>query len=116
MHTLTADNGKTFAGHQAFSEDLSAGFFFATPYHSRDRGLNAHTNGLVRQYFDKTTDCRTVEASAVHDVEHQLKTRPRRVPGDRTPAAVFGDALWGYRSIADSVSVAGPACSCVMTG
>ncbi len=65
------------------------------PYHSRDRGLNAHTNSLVRQYFDKTTDFRTVAASAVHDVEHQLKTRPRRVPGDRTPAAVFGDALRG---------------------
>ncbi len=95
VQTLTADNGKAFAGHQALSEDLSAGFFFATPYHSRDRGLNAHTNGLVRQYFDKTIDFRTVEASAVHDVEHQLKTRPRRVPGDRTPAAVFGDALRG---------------------
>ena len=77
VHTLTADNGKAFAGHQAFSEDLSSGFFFATPYHSRDRGLNAHTNGLVRQYFDKTTDFRTVEASAVHDVKHQLKTPGR---------------------------------------
>ncbi len=76
VHTLTADNGKVFAGHQALSEDLSAGFFFATPYHSRDRGLNEHTNGLVRQYFDKTTDCRTVAALAVHDVEYQLKTRP----------------------------------------
>ena len=115
MHTLTADNGKAFAGHQAFSEDLSAGFFFATPYHSRDRGLNEHTNGLVRQYFDKTTDFCTVEASAVHDVEYQLKTRP---PGSGLPDAGgrVRRRASGYRNIADTVSAAGPAYSCVMTG
>lgn len=29
--------------------------FFARPYHSRERGLNEHTNGLVRQYIPKKT-------------------------------------------------------------
>ena len=51
--TLTSDNGKEFAGHQAVSRSLEADFFFATPYHSWERGLNEHTNGLVRQYFPK---------------------------------------------------------------
>ena len=54
-HTLTADNGKAFAGHREVAAGLSAGFYFATPYHSWERGLNEHTNGLVRQYFPKAT-------------------------------------------------------------
>ena len=34
VHTITADNGKEFAGHATVSGGLSAGFYFATPYHS----------------------------------------------------------------------------------
>ena len=34
VHTITADNGKEFAGHQLLAKTLSALFFFATPYHS----------------------------------------------------------------------------------
>ena len=50
VHTLTSDNGKEFAGHVAIAEKLRCLFFFATPYHSWERGLNEPPNGLVRQY------------------------------------------------------------------
>lgn len=53
IHTITSDNGKEFSGHEQISEALGADFYFATPYHSWERGLNEHTNGLVRQYFPK---------------------------------------------------------------
>ncbi|ELP57092.1 hypothetical protein O53_1704 [Microcystis aeruginosa TAIHU98] len=33
------------------SQKLGADFYFATPYHSWERGLNEHTNGLLRQFF-----------------------------------------------------------------
>ena len=48
--TLTADNGKEFAYHKKVSDSLNTQFYFATPYCSWERGLNEHTNGLVRQY------------------------------------------------------------------
>ncbi len=49
IHTLTADNGKEFSDHEQVSKSLNALFYFAKPYHAWERGLNEHTNGLVRQ-------------------------------------------------------------------
>ena len=47
--TFTCDKVKEFCGHQELSQKLGADFYFATPYHSWERGLNEHTNGLLRQ-------------------------------------------------------------------
>lgn len=84
--------GKEFAGHQAIARALQADFYFATPYHSWERGLNEHTNGLVRQYFPKGTDFREVSPAQVQAVEDRLNHRPRKVLGYRTPAEVFAEA------------------------
>lgn len=51
--TITYDNGKEFSEHKAISDLLNVKCYFATPYHSWERGLNEHTNGLVRQYIPK---------------------------------------------------------------
>jgi IS30 family transposase len=53
QNTLTLDNGKEFAAHAALSQALSIDIYFAHPYHSWERGLNEHTNGLIRQYLPK---------------------------------------------------------------
>ncbi|WP_415408326.1 IS30 family transposase [Sulfurovum sp. CS9] len=54
--TITSDNGKEFGYHKEVSEALDADFYFAHPYSSWERGLNEHTNGLIRQYLPKKTD------------------------------------------------------------
>lgn len=54
--TITYDNGKEFSEHGAISKALNVNCYFAKPYHSWERGLNEHTNGLVRQYLPKSTD------------------------------------------------------------
>jgi IS30 family transposase len=87
--TLTADNGKEFAYHKIFGEALDAEVYFATPYHSWERGLNEHTNGLVRQYFPKKTDFATLTQAQVAAVEKKLNTRPRKVLNFNTPENVF---------------------------
>ena len=81
VHTITADNGKEFAGHATVAGGLCAGFYFATPYHSWERGLNEHTNGLVREFFPKSQDLRKVDPGEVRGVQEMLNTRPRRVVG-----------------------------------
>jgi transposase, IS30 family len=89
VHTLTMDNGLEFAKHVAFGKSLQADTFFARPYSAWERGLNEHTNGLVRQYFPKSTDFTTVSADHVRNVEELLNSRPRAVLGFRTPLEVF---------------------------
>ena len=75
------------------AEKLSAGFYFATPYHSWERGLNEHTNGLVREFFPKKQDLRKVDPEEVKRVQGLLNTRPRKALGYRTPVEVFCEAL-----------------------
>ena len=55
--------------------------------------MNEHTNGLVRQYFPKSTDLRTIGAQEVRRVQDRLNNRPRKSLGYRTPAEVFRRAL-----------------------
>jgi IS30 family transposase len=52
-NTLTLDNGKEFAAHKSLSQTLGLDIYFAHPYHSWERGLSEHTNGLLRQYLPK---------------------------------------------------------------
>lgn len=99
VHTITADNGKEFAGHRGVSEELEAGFYFATPYHSWERGLNEHTNGLVREFFPKSEDLRKVDAAEIKMVQDMLNNRPRKVLDYRTPAEVFYEALGKKESL-----------------
>jgi len=66
--TITADNGKEFAYHEVMTEHLQCGVYFADPYCSWQRGLNENTNGLLRQYWPKSTDFKKVSQLEVEDV------------------------------------------------
>jgi len=89
VHTITADNGKEFARHQQVAKALKAEFYFATPYHAWERGLNENTNGLVRQYFPKGSSFADVTQTAVRRVQNKLNSRPRKVLGYKTPDEAF---------------------------
>lgn len=92
VHTLTADNGKEFAAHQSVASFLEAQVYFAKPYRSWERGLNEHTNGLVRQYFPKKTRFDTISKDEVQKVENLLNLRPRKILKFQTPLEVFSKA------------------------
>jgi IS30 family transposase len=89
VHTVTADNGKEFALHEQIAMALKAGFFFAHPYAAWERGLNENTNGLIRQYFPKGMDFRTITSAQINKVMKRLNNRPRKSLGSRTPHEVF---------------------------
>lgn len=87
--TITVDNGKEFSEHERLAKALDAQIFFAHPYHSWERGLNEHTNGLLRQYLPKNMrlDYLTQKQLAIY-VE-KINNRPRKSLGFRTPRELF---------------------------
>jgi IS30 family transposase len=87
--TITYDNGKEFAAHKKTAADLNASCYFATPYHSWERGLNEHTNGLIRQYLAKHDDFKDVTIEEIREIENRINNRPRKVLKYKTPYEVF---------------------------
>lgn len=93
VHSITADNGKEFAYHEQIAKALDTQVYFARPYHSWERGLNENTNGLIRQYFPKSTDFKLVTTEEVLQVKYLLNIRPRKTLGYCTPMALMESEL-----------------------
>jgi IS30 family transposase len=89
VETITFDNGKEFARHQEISIALTACCYFAQPYHSWERGLNEHTNGLVRQFIPKWANIHEVPDEFIEQVQNSLNHRPRKILEGKTPYEVF---------------------------
>lgn len=94
IKTITADNGKEFADHIFVAEQLGTDYYFARPYHSWERGSNENLNGLVRQYFKKSTDFRTITQEQVKAIENKLNTKPRKRFNYENPIFVMEKLLF----------------------
>ena len=91
--TITADNGKECVYHEKMTEHLGCGVYFADPYCSWQRGLNENTNGLLRQYWPKSTDFKKVSQSSVQGVIVKLNDRPRKKLNYKTPAKLMAEHM-----------------------
>ena len=87
--TITFDKGKEFSAHESITQETGAQCYFAKPYHSWERGLNEHTNGLLRQYYPKKTDFTNLSEEKTKWIEDRLNDRPRKVLNYLTPREVF---------------------------
>lgn len=93
LETITLDNGKEFSHHEKIAKALDTDIYFAHPYHSWERGLNEHTNGLLRQYFHRGSSLENVTKEEIEASQYKLNHRPRKVLGFKTPYEVFFDKL-----------------------
>ncbi len=100
IKTITYDNGKEFANHEDVGLILRAKTYFAKPYHSWERGLNEHTNGLIRQYFPKRMDFSKLTKDMVQRVEDLLNFRPRKSLNYLTPFEVVYNTKINLSSVA----------------
>jgi IS30 family transposase len=89
VFTITADNGKEFAGHEVIAQELGVDVYFAHPYSSWERGLNENTNGLIRQYFPKGRSFEEITDEQIESVIYRLNHRPRKGLDYQTPHSVF---------------------------
>jgi len=83
--TITADNGTEFHSYREIEQATGVSIYFATPYHSWERGTNENTNGLVRQYLPKRTSMKNVTQARCNAIASSLNNRPRKRYRFRTP-------------------------------
>jgi len=86
--SVTLDNGRENHKHTKLNE-LGMNTYFADPYSSWQRGTNEYHNGLLRRYFPKGTDFKTVTQEEIDDVVEEINNRPRKCLGYFTPFEVF---------------------------
>ena len=88
-HSTTFDNGTEFARCHLVEKTHGTKLYLANPGCPHQRGTNENTNGLLRQFFPKGIDFRTVTWADIRRAETLMNNRPRKCLGYKTPAQVF---------------------------
>jgi IS30 family transposase len=91
--SLTWDQGVEMARHKAFSIATDMDVYFCDPHSPWQRGSNENTNGLLRQYFPKSTDLNAYSPEDLEHVAQELNARPRKTLNWNTPAEQLRDLL-----------------------
>ena len=85
-NTLTWDQGSEMALHSRISTALDMQVYFCDPHAPWQRGSNKNTNGLLRQYFPKSTDLSVYSQAHLDAVAEELNDRPRKTLGYDKPS------------------------------
>lgn len=89
VRSITWDQGIEMARHIDITADLGAPVYFCDSRSPWQRGSNENANGLLRQYFPKSTTLNAYTVKHLRAVEHEINNRPRSILGDRSPAELF---------------------------
>ena len=91
--SITWDRGSEMAQHAQFKIDTALQIYFCDPQSPWQRGTNENTNGLLRQYWPKGADLRTLTQAECDDVALRLNTRPRKTLEWQTPGQTLNRGL-----------------------
>ena len=91
--SLTWDQGNEMRNHLQIKIATGLQIYFCDPASPWQRGSNENTNGLLRQYFPKSTDLSAHGAVYLDFVAAQMNRRPRETLGWMRPAQALGRLL-----------------------
>jgi IS30 family transposase len=86
--TLTWDQGTELADHASLTTRTGVPVYFCDKASPWQRPSNQNTNGLLRQYFPKSSDLRIHTAEHLEHVADEMNTRPRHTLGWITPDGI----------------------------
>ena len=89
FHTLTLDNGTEFHDYKVLEAKFPLICYFATPYHSWERGANENLNGPIRQYLPKGICMKNLTQKECDQIAEELNSRPRKRLQFRTPKELY---------------------------
>lgn len=89
VKSISLDNGSKFSEFRKLEENLSTLVYFAEPHKPWQRGTNENTNDIVRFFFPKGFDFRSVADENIQFVEDLINNRPRKCLNWQSPAEIF---------------------------
>ncbi len=87
--SLTYDQGKEMTNHEALAKKVNIKVYFADTASPWQRGTCENTNGLIRQYFPKSTNFTDVDQRDLNFVARRLNNRPRKGLDWATPLEIY---------------------------
>ena len=85
VKSVSLDNGSEFSEFRKLEESLSALVYFAE--------TNENTNDIVRFFFPKGFDFRTVTDEDIQIIEDLINNRPRKCLGWKTPIEILEESV-----------------------
>ena len=89
VESISLDNGSEFADFRQLEKELHTQVYFAEPHKPWQRGTNENTNDILRFFFPKGFDFRSITQEDVDAVVDLLNNRPRKCLDWHTPAEIF---------------------------
>lgn len=93
VKSISLDNGSEFSLFHQIEEHFKTSVYFAKPHTPWQRGTNENTNGLLRFFYPKGFDFRTISDEDLRRTVDLLNNRPRKCLGWKTPAQVFYEGV-----------------------
>jgi IS30 family transposase len=87
--SLTWDQGKEMAHHLQITAAMGMSVYFCEPHSPWQRGTNENSNGLLRDYFPKSTSLAVHSAEHLTQVQDEVNNRPRKTLGWQSPASAM---------------------------
>jgi IS30 family transposase len=87
--SLTWDQGSEMCHHHTLTAATKMPVYFCRPGRPWQRPSNENTNGLLRNYFPKSSDLRVHTAADLARVADELNRRPRKTLEWQTPHDLF---------------------------
>ena len=93
VKSISLDNGSEFSEFRKLEEHLNTQVYFAEPHKPWQRGTNENTNDIIRFFFPKGFDFRTVTDEDVQMIEDLINNRPRKCLDWHTPAEILFESV-----------------------
>jgi len=93
VKSVSLDNGSEFSEFRKLEEQLHTLVYFAEPHKPWQRGTNENTNDIIRFFFPKGFDFRTITDRDIQIVEDLINNRPRKCLGWKTPAEILEESV-----------------------